>query len=349
MPLFQYKAISEKGRKIVDTIDADSLQDAKFKLIKRQIAVLQVGALHEKQIRKSPLSKSELLNLTREIERLLGAGLPLFETLSALEEKYRGQKGHQLLLDLSDLVRSGLSFSQGLAKHPETFDLLYVSMVSNAEKTGRLGPALSELSELLARQLQIQAQIKAALLYPALLSGFCFVVLSSLLFYVIPSLRELFDGRDLHPFTQIVFAASQFACSSKEILAVLALGAITVGIATSFSSSWKRKIFSLSFRLFFSKKLDGKSGLCPVFSRSRNLARGRTSLDSSIFSSTPFDESPDPRKYNRNCRGKNFSRGIDLRYTPRSFFDPPFDSPHDWHCRRRGQTPLYDASNCTNL
>lgn len=274
MPLFQYKAVSDRGKKFSATIDADNLQDAKIKLIKRQVVVLQVGPVNEKQILKNRLSKPELLNLTREIARLLQAGLPLFETLSALEEKYRGQKPHPLLLNLCDLVRSGLSFSQGLAKHPQTFDLLYTSMISNAEKTGRLGPALNELAELLTRQLYVKKQILSALLYPALLCSFCFVVLSSLLFYVIPSLKELFDGRDLHPFTKIVFAASQFACDAKLFLGILFLSLICLVVVAVFSPAWKEKIFSLSLRLPGFKSLMAKVAFVRFCRASATLLEG---------------------------------------------------------------------------
>ncbi len=257
MPLFQYQALSDHGKKFSATIDADSLQDAKLKLIRRQVPVLSISALSEKQLRER-LPKKDVLNLTKEMARLLQAGLPLFETLSALEEKYRGQKPHRLLLDLCDQIRSGLSFSQGLARHPATFDLLYTSMIANAEKTGRLFQALNELAQLLTRQAQVKKQIVSALLYPALLSGFCLVVLSSLLFYVIPSLRELFDGRDLHPFTQIVFAASYWACQMKGFLALLSLLLIALGIALFFSPRWKRRVFAISFYLPFFKPLLAK-------------------------------------------------------------------------------------------
>jgi general secretion pathway protein F len=248
MPLYRYQALSERGKKFEATIDADSLQDAKLKLVKLQITAVQIQALKEGEIRDE-LKKEEVLNLTREMARLLQAGLPLFETLSALEEKYRGQKAHRLLLNLSDLIKSGISFSKALAKHPHIFDLLYVSMVANAEKTGSLGAALNELAGLIAKQQQVKKQLLAALLYPALLSGFCLIVLSSLLFYVIPSLRELFDGRDLHPFTQIVFAVSGFACRTKWVLVFGFLGVIALGITAWFSKEWREKIFSLVLRL----------------------------------------------------------------------------------------------------
>jgi len=198
---------------------------------------------------KRPLAKREVLSLTREIARLLQAGLPLFETLSALEEKYRGQKPHTILLDLCERVKAGHPLSSALSRHSNTFDVLYISMVSNAEKTGRLAPCFEELSQLMMRQLHVRKQILAALLYPSLLALFCLVVLSSLLFFVIPSLRELFEGRDLHPFTRIVFAVSQFACDSK-ILLLFCTAALILAVCTAWlSKRWKEKILGIALQL----------------------------------------------------------------------------------------------------
>ena len=257
MPLYRFQAISDKGKKMNGAIDADSLQDAKIKLVRRQIAAIRIDLLSEKEMRVR-LKKKDLLTLSRELSRLLHAGLPLFEGLSALEEKYRGQKTHRLLLDLCDRVRSGHPFSQALARHSETFDLLYTAMISNAEKTGRMKEALQEISFLLARQIQIQKQLLSALLYPALLSAFCMIVLSSLLFFVIPSLKELFDGRDLHPFTRIVFACSEFACNAKGLLLFLLLASAGGISYLCLSKRGKKKANAMASRLPLIKTLLAK-------------------------------------------------------------------------------------------
>src|SRR3990167_7770813 len=97
MPLFEYIAIGKKGKKVRSAIDADNLQDAKLKRIRRQIAVLGISASGEKPL-KDLLKKQELLNLARELSRLLHAGLPLFEALSILEEKYRSPKAPPIFL-----------------------------------------------------------------------------------------------------------------------------------------------------------------------------------------------------------------------------------------------------------
>lgn len=273
MPLFEYKAVSEKGKKFSATVDADSLHDAKCKLIRLKIAALEIVALEEKQISDS-LSRVDLLNFTKELARLLLAGLPLFEALTALEEKYRGQKAHRVLLHLSDMVKNGYAFSKALATHPKIFDLLYVSMVANAEKTGRLEQALNELAELISKQLYIRKQMTAALLYPTLLCGFCLIVLSSLLFYVIPSLKDLFSGRDLHPFTQIVFAASTFACEAKGYLIILFISlSAAVGFAM-LSPKWMRKLFSINYRLPLIKDLFAKVAFVRFFRAVATLIDG---------------------------------------------------------------------------
>lgn len=257
MPLYQFEAISGKGRKTLGLVDAESLQDAKLKLVRKQVAVVKVKLLSEKQIRVA-LKKKELFSLTSEMARLLQAGLPLFESLSALEEKYQGQKGHRLLLDLCDQVRAGHPLSSALKRHPESFDLLYISMVANAEKTGRLSHALEELATLLQRQMQIQKQLVGALLYPGLLTCFCIVILCSLVFFVVPSLRELFEGRDLHPLTRFVFACSAIACQMKSFLALGLIFFLGGGIALFTSSYGKKKAYTLIGKIPFFDKLFAK-------------------------------------------------------------------------------------------
>jgi general secretion pathway protein F len=273
MALYRFEALSGQGKKTRGTIDAESLIDAKQKLSKQSMFITRIDVL----LRESPkslLKKNEVLNFTRELSRLLKAGLPLYECLSAMEEKYRGQKAQRILLGLCEQVRGGHSFSSALSQHPKTFDLLFIAMVSNAEKTGRLTQALEELSHLLMKQQYVRKQVTSALLYPALLFGFCLFVLSALLFYVVPSLQELFDGRTLHPFTKIVFAVSSFACNSKMFLASCFIG---IGLAISsfwIFPKWKTGAFCWMLRLPFLRQLFSKVALIRFFRATSTLLSG---------------------------------------------------------------------------
>lgn len=277
MPIFRYQALSESGKKIGAVIDAEDIQDAKQKLVRLQILAIKIDPVSEKEMKK-PLAKREVLSLTREIARLLHAGLPLFETLSAMEEKYRRSKPHNILLDLSVRVKAGHPLSSSLNRHSDTFDILYISMVSNAEKTGRLAPCFEELTQLMTRQLHVRKQIISALLYPSLLAVFCLSVLSALLFFVIPSLRELFEGRDLHPFTRIVFAASSFACNSKLLLLFCAAALIVAVCFACISKQWKETILRIALQLPLLKTLFAKVAFVRFARASAALLAGGLSL-----------------------------------------------------------------------
>ena len=277
MPLFCYQALSETGKQTKATIDAESIQDAKQKLLRLQIIAIRIDPVTDKEM-KRPLSKREVLSLTREIARLLQAGLPLYETLSALEEKYRGQKPHKILLDLCEKVKTGQPLSSALFNHPNTFDILYTSMVANAEKTGRLAPCFDELAQLMMRQLHVRKQITGALLYPAILATFCLVVFSSLLFFVIPSLRELFEGRDLHPFTKIVFAASEFACNAKGTLVGVVASLLLAICMARLSQKWRSKGSALLLKLPMLRPLFAKVSLIRFARASATLLEGGLSL-----------------------------------------------------------------------
>lgn len=273
MAIFRYAALNEKGRKTTGIIDAESLLEAKQKLIRRQILVIDVAAVEKKKT-GSRLKKPEILLLTRELARLLEAGLPLFESLSVLEEKYRGHNAHALLLDLCDKIRSGLAFSAVLESHPACFDILYCSMIANAERSGRLAKALEEMARLLDRQLHIRKTILGALLYPSLLAVFCCLVLSVLLFFVVPSLFDLFEGRDLHPFTSFVFALSRLAVRGKWILAQLLVLLTGFAIWSFFSQRGRAFARAVFLRFPFLSDLLAKVALTRFFRASATLIEG---------------------------------------------------------------------------
>ena len=121
MPLFRYLAVSSTGKTIKGVIDADSLPVAKERLRKQQILVTTVFPLQSQQDQLL-LDPSLLLSFTKEMAQVLRAGLPLYEGLLTIEEKYRRHKAHPLFLDLCDHLKEGGALSSALKRYPTTFD-----------------------------------------------------------------------------------------------------------------------------------------------------------------------------------------------------------------------------------
>lgn len=223
MPLFRYKALAETGRATTGVIDADSESVAKERLRKQKVMVTSIGLLKDNK-KEIGLDRSLLLSFTKELGQLLRAGLPVYESLLTLEEKYRRHKSHSLFLDLCDRLKSGSSLSASLRRYPKTFDEIYLSMVTSAEQSGSLPQIFDQLSTLISKQQKLRKQLTSALIYPAFLGSFCLLVIFSLLLFVVPSMRDLFEGRPLHPITHIVLALSTFVNAAWPFLLAGALG-----------------------------------------------------------------------------------------------------------------------------
>ena len=229
MGLYRYQGLLEEGKKVKGLVDADSELVAKEILRKESILLTSLIPLKEKQKEKN-FSASFLLSFTREIGQLLRAGLPIYESLETLEEKYRHLPAHNLFLDLCHSLKRGLSLSEALKSYPKSFDDVYISMVKAAEQTGSLATIFNQLSLLIGKKEKLKKQLMAAAAYPAFLSVFCVLVTFVLLFFVIPSMKELFEGRELHPLTSTILFLSQFLRTHILTLALGVSSLITLGI-----------------------------------------------------------------------------------------------------------------------
>jgi general secretion pathway protein F len=242
MSLFRYKALSSGGKRLNGVIDADTLLLAKERLRREKIFVVSLEPLKEKK-REIALDAPMLLIFTRELEQLLVAGLPLYEGLLTIEEKYRRHRAHPLLLDLCDRLKSGYTFSTILRRYPKTFDQVYVSMVEAGESTGCLPWVFEQLRKLIERKEKLRKQLLGAIAYPLFLGGFCLLVIIALLLFVIPSMRELFEGRQLHPLTAVVLGLSAFV-EKWGLLVVAVLGIVFGGLLTAFKRPAGKKILN---------------------------------------------------------------------------------------------------------
>ncbi len=294
MALFKYETINQSAKKNHGLLEAENISEAKQKLIRQSLFITSIKPIAPSN--KSLISREEKLNLTKELSRLLKAGIPLYESLQALEEKYRGQSGQMLLLDLCEQVRSGHPLSLALQKHFTTFDPLYISLIETAEKTGRLEEALDDLADLMTKQQILRTQLTQAILYPSLLLGFCFFVFGLLIFYVVPSLQELFEGRTLHPFTEFVFSLSRFVCKSKFILLIgFSLVAAALGFL-SFSTYWKKKIGKALILMPFISSMYLKIGFIRFFRSASTLLAGSVPIISSISQAKTTVDHPKLKK-----------------------------------------------------
>jgi general secretion pathway protein F len=258
--LYHYRGRCCLGKKKEGTLKAETLALAKDMLIKQKIFVTHL-ALVTMQPKKLKLSKEMLLHFTAELSQLLKAGLPLYESLVAIEDKYKAHKSHLLFLELCELIKQGKQLSAALACFPETFNRIYISMVASGEEMGGLAHIFSQLSDLITRQEKLKKQLISAMIYPCFLLSFCLVVVAALFFFLIPSMEQLFEGRELHPMTQTVLQTSLFLRKHSLELAGCSFVFLGFAVYASFSSAMQENVKGLMLRIPFLKKFITQSVL----------------------------------------------------------------------------------------
>ncbi len=273
MPLFRYEAVGSNGKSLESVIDADSLAAARERLRKQHIFVVSLEPL-KKRTKQLKLSNPLLQSFTRELSQLLRAGLPLYESLVTIEEKYRKTTVHPLFLDLCDHLKAGALFSSILKRYPGSFGPIYLAMVQVGEKSGNLPFAIECLYQLLTKQQKLKKELLAALTYPALLGVFCFFIVCGLLFFMVPAMQELFEGRPLHPMTATVLALSRWLTCNASVLAATLAGMALVGIYAFKQKKTRLFIEGVSLKLPYVKTLILDSNWVRFFRVSGLLLKG---------------------------------------------------------------------------
>lgn len=208
MPLFEYQAYDQKGKKQSGVIEALVEREAKQKLREKGLMVSRIAA-KTRVSSKQNLTGDNLLAFTLQLSQLVNAGVPLYESLMAIEDQYQREPFHRVLLSLCEQIKAGASLSEAMHNYPESFDSLYTAMVSAGEAAGALGLILERLTQLLSKQMKLKNEITTAMTYPSILALFCLLIIGLLLGFVIPSIEGIFADRQLNSFTAFVLILSK--------------------------------------------------------------------------------------------------------------------------------------------
>jgi type IV pilus assembly protein PilC len=231
MAKFKYTAIDANGKQKTGTVEAASQDEASSKLSASGLMptkIIDAGggsptrAATQKTGKKSKkvggfgrvIKPEELTTFTRQLATLLDAGLPLLRALEVMIRQEKNARFQAVLEQIADQVKSGNSFSDGLAQHPKIYDRLYVNMVRAGEAGGVLDVVLSRLAGFMEKALKTKKKVKAAMVYPIVVVGVAISIVALLMVFVVPKFQTIFDdmleGAALPGPTQLVVSVSNF-------------------------------------------------------------------------------------------------------------------------------------------
>ncbi len=176
--------------------------------------------------KKTRMKMREVLMFTREIGDLLNSGMTLGNALNTLSRRKTNTAADAIVLDLRDQIIKGASLSEAMAKYPDTFSTLFVSMVRAGEASGAVSESLERLGSHYERVLEAREKVMMAMTYPAIvLSAGIFTIIFVMVF-VIPKFSQVFAelGATLPLPTRILIGTSSFVMNYGWLIALLAIG-----------------------------------------------------------------------------------------------------------------------------
>jgi general secretion pathway protein F len=232
--VFEYRGVTAGNRSTRGQIDAENARAARVKLRSEGVFPTELregrnrsGASDLLSLLQIPAMRRvpalDLALFTRQLATMVGAGVPLVESLSALTEQVENKRLKTVIGRVREGVNHGSSLADALAEQEHVFDNLYVSMVRAGESAGVLELVLRRVADYIEGQLALRNQITQAMIYPILMIGASLLVAGVLLVKVIPTITTLLVDLDQPlPLATVVVIAVSDVLTEWWAFAVLA-------------------------------------------------------------------------------------------------------------------------------
>jgi len=232
MPEYAYEALDKGGKQVRGVIEAANEEIIVEKLRgmgyyplkvaqhKKSAAQADILALPGLRLIFHRITSRMLMTFTRQLATLIDAGLPIIRSLSILQEQVESNIFKDKIADMIKSIEGGTSLSEALAKHPKTFDPLYVNMVRAGEIGGVLEAVLNKIAEFLEKRQALKGKVKSAMMYPVVVTILAAIIVSFILIMIIPKFTDIFKqmGAELPWLTMQLVIASDILINRSWIV-----------------------------------------------------------------------------------------------------------------------------------
>ena len=216
----------------ITSIDNDPLQV----ISDREVESVRRG------LRARRVKRSDVTGFCQQLSVMLETGVTLPEALQALIEQTRRREFRDIIEAIHDDVCGGATFSESLAKWPDTFPNVMVNLVRAAELSGTMALMLGRIAEYLGKEQRTLRQVRGALTYPAFMLGTGLLVIVFLVTFILPKFAKIYEMRSasLPTPTRILMAIGEYGSSGwmtwvPVVLALVAM--VIIGRRTRFGRS----------------------------------------------------------------------------------------------------------------
>lgn len=256
MLTFKYTARDgTTGQKVTSELQAENEQAA-AKLIREQgLSPINIEAAeaHKKGLAKflNKIKSKDKVLFSRQLATLINAGLPLVQSLRSVANQTTSKPLKVIINSVIADVEAGSALSAAMAKHPEAFNRVYISLIAAGETSGTLDKALERLALQQEKDAELISKVRGAMIYPVIVLLVMGAVVLFMVVKVLPQVQELYKGipgASLPFITRLLLAFSHFIIKFWWVLLVLLVLAIFFGSRAARTLGGKRVVDRIKMR-----------------------------------------------------------------------------------------------------
>lgn len=199
---YSYQALNDEGNTISGTLNAVSKDAANNTLLNMGFLPYKIKKINTLSFswlgifnKFNPVNFRDLIIFTKQFKTLVNAGVSMMEIWQIMESQTEDKKLKTIIQSISKEIKEGSSLYNAFKKHPQTFSVLYCSIIQAGESSGALPSVLARLTDIMEHDYKIKSDIKSALRYPAFVIMFLIIAFMIQITFVIPRFAKVFESR----------------------------------------------------------------------------------------------------------------------------------------------------------
>jgi type IV pilus assembly protein PilC len=277
MPYYTCRLAAEDGRLLSRSVLAASSDECRRLFESDGLFVLSVGRDWKKfrlgsRSLGSKVRPKDFILFNQELMALIKAGYPILKSVETLAGRVTDIRLKEILIKVEKDVRSGKSLSEAFLPFEDRFSKVYTASLMAGEKSGNLSGTIGRFVQYAGTIARTKAKIRSALVYPTLLIGFSFILLTVLINFILPRFAGFYkDFQSEMPLLTTALIAFSMTVRRFAVLILLALGlAALVFVRWVRTEEGSVAFDRLKLRIPFAKALWRESAAA-LFSRTLSL------------------------------------------------------------------------------
>src|ERR1700733_8474619 len=232
MATYVFKAMDLAGVQAKGEVDAESKQAVAEQLKERGLVVVDIATKYRSKELNielfSRVNAKDLAVASRQLATMVTSGMSIMRALQVLADPTGSKMLKETIAAVRHDVEAGLLLSDAMGRHPKVFGPLYVAMVRAGETGGVLEDCLLRVADQLEKDGALRRQVRAAMIYPAVVITFAVTVLMALVAFLIPvfvGVFKQFPGK-LPALTQFMVNFSHLVTHQWYVLIVVAIAGV---------------------------------------------------------------------------------------------------------------------------